>query len=258
MTTALIGHTGFVGSNIAQQMKFDAYYNSKNISEINGQKFDLLIVSAAPAVKWWANKNPEQDLAHLQGLMSKLATVEAKRVVLISTIDVYPSPVEVDEDTPIDLKTCHPYGKHRLMLEHFLSERFLTQTLRLPGLFGDGLKKNVIFDFLNNNEIEKVDTRHNFQFYYLNHIASDIERFISSGIRLLNLAVEPVDTASVAEICLGRPYKNEVAPNVIHYDFRSKYADAMKGANGYLYSKKIVLDDLRHFVAKFRNNGASK
>ena len=31
---ALIGYTGFVGSNISNQIKFDFLFNSKNIHEI--------------------------------------------------------------------------------------------------------------------------------------------------------------------------------------------------------------------------------
>ena len=35
-TRALIGHTGFVGSNLARQGAFDALYNSSNIESIAG------------------------------------------------------------------------------------------------------------------------------------------------------------------------------------------------------------------------------
>ena len=37
---ALIGHTGFVGSNLKQQMFFTDYYNSKNIKDIHGKEYD--------------------------------------------------------------------------------------------------------------------------------------------------------------------------------------------------------------------------
>ena len=34
MKKALIGYTGFVGSNLQTQIKFDDFYNSKNIQDI--------------------------------------------------------------------------------------------------------------------------------------------------------------------------------------------------------------------------------
>ena len=40
---ALVGYTGFVGSNIYTSGEFDAVYNSKNIEEAFGTKPDLLV-----------------------------------------------------------------------------------------------------------------------------------------------------------------------------------------------------------------------
>ena len=147
MNSAIIGHTGFIGGNLVNQYHFDQFYNSKNIESIGGQQFDYLVCSGAPAVKWLANKEPIGDRENLQRLVNCLKNVEAKQMILISTVDVYPSPIEVNEETIIDLEKCQPYGKHRLELEYFLAERFDTLTIRLPGLFGQGLKKNIIYDF---------------------------------------------------------------------------------------------------------------
>ncbi len=38
---ALIGHTGFVGSNLLKQAEFDRCYNSKNIEEIVDEQFEF-------------------------------------------------------------------------------------------------------------------------------------------------------------------------------------------------------------------------
>ena len=38
MRTALIGHTGFIGSNLARQFAFDECYNSKSIGGIRGRE----------------------------------------------------------------------------------------------------------------------------------------------------------------------------------------------------------------------------
>src|SRR4051812_29144381 len=66
----LIGHTGFVGSNLARQARFDATYNSANIDSIAGQEFDLLVIAGVRAEKWIANANPDQDRAGIERLLT--------------------------------------------------------------------------------------------------------------------------------------------------------------------------------------------
>ena len=147
--SALIGYTGFVGSNILLQQPFGFTYNSKNIEEIKNKTFDLIVCAGAPGTKWIANKNPEADLASINKLIENLQTVTCKKLVLISTIDVYSPVLGVNENTKIDLSTLQPYSKHRRMLEEFVENKFDSLVIRLPGIFGTGLKKNVIFDLLN-------------------------------------------------------------------------------------------------------------
>src|SRR5206468_8484334 len=95
-------HTGFVGGNLAAQHPFDAHFNSKNVEEVAGRTFELLVVSGMPAAKWIANRDPDGDRAVLDRLWGNLSQARADTVVIMSTVDVYPSPVGVDEDTPID------------------------------------------------------------------------------------------------------------------------------------------------------------
>ena len=57
----LVGHTGFVGSNLAESHAFDLCFNSKNISEAFGSNPDVLVYSGVRAEKFLANKEPEKD-----------------------------------------------------------------------------------------------------------------------------------------------------------------------------------------------------
>ena len=50
---ALVGYTGFVGSNIYDAGDFDAFYNSKNIQEAYGTEPDLLIYAGMRLKKIW-------------------------------------------------------------------------------------------------------------------------------------------------------------------------------------------------------------
>src|SRR5947209_7600902 len=102
MSTALIGNTGYVGSTLLRQTRFDELYHSTNIARIEGRHFDLVVCAGLPAAKWLANQDPTSDLANVQSLMKSLKTITAERFLLISTVDVYHQPAGVDEDSPID------------------------------------------------------------------------------------------------------------------------------------------------------------
>ena len=60
MKTAIVGYTGFVGSNICATTKFDAYYNSKNIEDLKNnleKERDSLINSINRREKLLSNDN---------------------------------------------------------------------------------------------------------------------------------------------------------------------------------------------------------
>jgi hypothetical protein len=250
--TALIGHTGFVGGNLARQHSFDDCYHSRNIDDIAGRSYDLIVCAGAPAQKWLANKDPVSDRAALDRLMTPLRTVQTARFILISTVDVYPSPVDVDEASPIDLTTQHAYGKHRYELEQFVRASFPCLIVRLPGLFGEGLKKNIIYDFLHQNQVANIHAQSSFQFYGLDSLWRDIGIAATSGVDLINFATEPVTVGEVASEAFGFELTQTPPGPPARYDFRSRHAALYGGSGGYLYSRELVLEALRAFVRSER------
>lgn len=250
MSNAIIGYSGFVGSNLIQQGKYDYLYNSKNIESIVKQDFNLLVCAAAPAAKWLANKEPIKDRENIQQLISCLRQVSTQKLILISTVDVYHLPAEVDEDTEIDLAGLQPYGKHRLELEIFVQDYFNALIVRLPGLFGSGLKKNVIYDFLHNNLVDRIHKDSVFQFYNLEHLWQDIQTALGHNLSLVNFATEPTSVREVAAVAFGFDFTNETEQNPARYDMWTKYFKLFNGSNGYLYSKEQVLQELKDFVLK--------
>ena len=146
---SLVGYTGFVGSNIAAQSSFQGLYNSKNIQSAYNTNPDLLVYGGLPAEKFLANKDPECDMQKIQGAINNIKAINPKKLVLISTIDVYPFPNGVDEDSTINKTDLLPYGFDRLYLEEFVEQNFKDYLIvRLPGLFGKNIKKNFIYDFI--------------------------------------------------------------------------------------------------------------
>lgn len=146
----LVGYSGFVGSNLNMQTGFRNQYNSNNISEAFLTQHDLVVYCGVRAEKFLANHEPEKDYKHVMQAVENIERMNFKKLVLISTVDVYKEIKGVDENTYIDTDGLHHYGKHRYMLEKWVMENVSDyHILRLPGLFGKNLKKNFIFDMIN-------------------------------------------------------------------------------------------------------------
>lgn len=251
MKNALIGYTGFVGSNLNRQYRFDDLYNSKNITEIRGKKYDQIISAGAYAAKWLANKDPIKDKNFINSLIEALQEVDAKEFILISTVDVYPYPKNINENTKINIETLAPYGKNRLILEKFIQNKFSNhRIIRLPGLFGEGLKKNVIFDFMNNNCIEMIHQDGVFQYYYLERLQDDIEITRRNNINLINIATEPISVKTLAKEIFNIDFTNSIKSPPPDYDMHSIYSKLWGNQKNYLYMKDTVLDDLKQFTKR--------
>jgi hypothetical protein len=146
----IIGHSGFVGGHLTRQHCFSGLFNSRNIDESAGAEFDTLVCAAAPGSMFEANKFPERDQAQIETLCQKLSAIKARRLILISSIAVLANFAGKDVETTEAFQTELAYGRHRRMLEAFCEDHFKdTLILRLPALFGTGLKKNFLFDLIN-------------------------------------------------------------------------------------------------------------
>ena len=250
---ALIGATGFVGGTLLRDRAFQATFNTSNIETIRGRRFDQVVCAGVTAVKWLANKEPERDWEGISRLMACLADVTADRLVLISTIDVYQETAGRSEPDAPPAAGLHPYGLHRLRLEAFVRQRFANSTIvRLPALFGTGLRKNAIFDMIHLNAPEKVVPNASFQWYPTRRLAADLDRVIAGGIDLINITAEPVQMGVIhdrffAEVPIGAPVANPP-----RYDLRTIHDAVLGGHGGYHLSALEVFDELGAFIASAR------
>lgn len=147
---ALVGYTGFVGSNLYASGAFDAAYNSKNIEEAFGTNPELLVYAGVSAEKYIANCNPEKDFKVMEQAQDHIRRIHPKKLVLISTIDVFQKPSGVDEHSAVDTSGLSAYGYHRYLLECRVRENYPDALIvRLPALFGKNIKKNFIYDYVN-------------------------------------------------------------------------------------------------------------
>lgn len=249
MKNALIGYSGFVGSTLLKQTTFDQLYRSTNIHEIADQQFDTLVCAGAPAQKWKANQSPEHDLKTIETLISHLKTVVCNRFILISTVDVFHSPVAVDEKSEVPTDDLHPYGLHRHLLETFVLEHFRSPTIiRLPGLVGPGLRKNAIFDLLNDNDCSKIDSRSAFQFYPMVNLWPDIQATLKAGLNLVHLTSEPLTIGEIASRGFGIDFENVLPQQPALYDMRSLHTRHFGVEGHYQYSKQEIIIAVRAYA----------
>lgn len=251
MADGLIGYTGFVGGTLLRDHSYEGLFNSKNIEEIAGREFETLVCAGAPAEKWKANQSPDIDRLAINRLCSAIAKAKAQRVVLISTVDVYPNSTDVDELTPIDSTANHAYGRHRRELEVFLTDHFETQIVRLPGLFGRGLKKNAIYDLLHNNQVENINPESVFQFYDMSRLTADLATVDALGLSLVNLVPEPTSMGEIAQTAFDRELPLLERP-AARYDVHTRYANQLGGSGAYLESATAVLQRIKAYVESER------
>lgn len=249
----LIGDTGLVGTTLKEKINFDCTFNSKNIHELknlNGHNIDIYL-SCLPATKWMVNKDIKSDIKNINSIIENISLLNYNRVVLISTIDVYcDSKLFSNEDTPIQIRNLS-YGIDRYFFELLVRNTLNYKDLkifRLPALFNKHIKKNVLFDLINNNNISQINKNSSFQWYNLDNLCNDIESYILKfpNDSVFNLFTEPLDTSDIVELFPHHLNNVSYSENRIEYDYKTKYSET-----GYIKSKEIVLDEIKNFIHEF-------
>lgn len=253
MKNALIGFTGFVGGSLLRQYRFEELFRSINIRKIEMRSFDLVVCAAASAQKWIANTNPVEDLQKINDLITHLKTIKCNTFILISTVDVFKNPIVVDENSYVEETGLHAYGFHRRLLEKFVEEQFPNYLIvRLPGLVGSGLKKNIVFDFLNENNLGAIDSRGIFQFYPMVNLWSDIQAALGAKLNLVHLTAEPISVAEVAYKCFGKVFENHISNSPAKYDMRTCYTKIFGVSGYYQYSTRETIQAIRAYAQSER------
>ena len=250
---ALVGWSGFVGGALQPRVRPVARFRSADVHELAGADVDEIVCAGAPAEKWKANAEPEQDWANMRRLIDALDASRATSCVLVSTVDVYADSRGADEDTPADTAQEQAYGRHRAQLEEFVTRRFEdTLIVRLPGMFGPGLKKNLVFDLIHQPEARFAHEASSFQFYDVRDLWGHVLLARDAGLSVVNLATEPVTSAQVAEESFGVDYRCDDRQQVA-YDLQTVHAPTLAGRDGhYLRSAGEVLAAVRAWGARER------
>ena len=271
----LVGSTGFVGGNLAAKHAFAAVCHSTDIAAQFGAKPDLCVYAGVPAAMFLANADPDADLAVMAAARENLRQIAPKQLVLISSIAVYADSREKDEQSPMTPDGLPAYGRNRLQLERWVREDYPNALIvRLPALYGIGLKKNFLFDLhtitpamLKPEKYTELAqksplvrdgyTLADNGFYKLNgavDAAALRETALQNGLTTLNLTTPPVTAAEVYTTVTGKAdWHNELPKPPFDYDLRSRHAALLGGADGYLCTKQQELDEICAFMRAWRN-----
>ena len=143
----LVGSTGFVGGNLAACHSFAAACHSTDVHTAFDTPHSLVVYAGVPSAMFLANQDPQADLEVMRRARQNLRRLMPEQAVLISSITVYADSRGKDEESPLNPEGLAAYGANRLQLENWVREDFPNALIvRLPALYGRGLKKNFLYD----------------------------------------------------------------------------------------------------------------
>lgn len=197
---ALIGYTGFIGSNLIYYKKNIDKFNSKNINKISNNSYDIIICAGTSSKRWIANKYPKEDKKKILSLINNLKQIRTEKFILISTCEVFHNSKVLNENTKIFKKNKDHYSKNRILLENFCKKKFQNiHIIRLPIVYGTNFSKNFIFDLLNNKQIKKLNGKDIVQIYNVKNLIKDIKYAVKNNIKYLNISSPPVKIKIIAK-----------------------------------------------------------
>ena len=185
----VIGAHGFVGSAFVRYLKQFPIelieVTRQNYPERASCQADVVIQASCNSRKYLADDDPvaELDLSVAHCLRT-LRSFPAPLHVHISSADVYAdlaNPGATTEDSPIDLAKISNYGLHKLLAEELVrhyADCWLI--VRLAGMLGPGLRKNPVFDILNNQPL-RIHPDSRYQFASTDVVAERVWRLVVGG-----------------------------------------------------------------------------
>jgi nucleoside-diphosphate-sugar epimerase len=237
----IVGASGFVGSNLKRIFPESVVLSRSDLNEGCTTTFSTVFIAAPAADKWRINQDPLTDQENIQALVRGLIRLRTHRFVLFSTIDVYSSHNESNEESKcLDSMS---YGGNRYFLESLLgdsTEHLLIR--RLGGLFGPGLKKNLIYDALN-NRFEQLRKYHPESTYQYMSVENSINLSVSDSLadfKIVNIVGEPV---AAKRLLAGRENYLSFDAERVSYNVKSNH-----GFNGpYFLSAESVLESVNEY-----------
>jgi nucleoside-diphosphate-sugar epimerase len=158
MNISVVGYQGFIGSAIVRAMERRGLRPSCiGRNDLINSKSELIIDCNGNSSKFQTNNNPNLGLTEIVGAVSeRIKQVQKRsRYIYISSGEVYGHEQhDSKESDKVKIEELSLYGNFKYQAEELVTSQLLNYLIIRPsGFVGEGLKKNPIFDLLNNSRI---------------------------------------------------------------------------------------------------------
>ena len=118
------------------------------------------------------------------------------------------------------------------------------------------MKKNIIYDLINNNNVKDIPLNSAFQWYYLEWLKNDIDIILKNNIKICNLFTEPVHTKKIIKI-FNEIYNIDYKFNIDYlkddkpirkYNTCTKYSIFFSKNNKYIKEQNEILNSIREYL----------
>jgi hypothetical protein len=254
----------FLANNAPEKDLKLIYGAEKNIEKINPKK--LILISTIDVLKkpinvdedveietiglqaygynryqleCWVRENyPDALIIRLPGLYG----INLKKNFIYDFINIIPSMLKEEKMKELLLKNSDLTEYYKLGDNGFykLTDINENQKKELRNIL-----KSIQFTALN-----FTDSRNVYQFYPLERLWKDIKICLENNIKLWHPATEPISASELYAALTGETFENEILDKSLKYNFKTKYFKEFNGHNGYIMSKKEILEDIKKFIKK--------
>ena len=194
MKICVVGHTGFVGRVVYRHFcdfGHEVCGINSSTKEMPTGKFELVVNAAGSSVKYMARENPGLDFEQSVGVFSTIVKLKSDNFIQISSIDAGGD-------------TASNYTKSKLVAEYCARMYFPNVTvLRLGGLVGPGLRKNVVYDIINNKDLH-VSFDSAFNYISTKEVGKVIDSIVGKsfwGETIYVAASQGIRVSEIIDIC---------------------------------------------------------
>ena len=233
MLIYILGGEGFIGSAFVRYCKNNSInfisINKKNYKDFIGSRCDILINANGNSKKYLAQQDEMFDFdASTRSVKRSLVDFIFNKYVYLSASDVYSNTgllSKTHEKFKIDVKKISNYGFHKYLAELCVIHGAKNWLIfRLGGFVGANLKKNPVFDIVNNKNLQ-VHENSKFQFMETDKTAEIVFKMIKKNLlnEIFNLVGNGnIKVKEIYEIANKQPLKNHEIKDRFNYNVSNK------------------------------------
>ena len=156
----VLGGEGFIGSAICRYLKKNKikYFSitKKNYRKFLYKNCDIFVNCNGNSIKWFSEKDYSMDFDKtVISTFKSTKDFKFKKNVLISSGEVYNKNIKIKhENSKIESSKLSNYGFNKLLAEEIIKRTCNSFLIfRMGGFVGKNLKKNLVYDLINNKQI---------------------------------------------------------------------------------------------------------